>query len=182
MQDAPFLVLRLLLIFKYGVVSYTNMFFTCKNTLVCLLLIYRLVVIHVERYQNAHPDADLKPSRDSIGLKLVVSAENSDQYYRYVTKVDLRESRPPVNEPDYNYVIRCHISDRGGGSRSSSRCDVQSAVTPAGVGGAPSMWWSYHNIEADRTSQDQSHDDDDDERQLREKDLHQSDSALYLRS
>jgi len=32
MQDAPFLVLRMLLIFKYGVLSYTNMFFTCKNT------------------------------------------------------------------------------------------------------------------------------------------------------
>ena len=31
MQDAPFLVLRMLLIFKYGVLSYTNMFFTCKN-------------------------------------------------------------------------------------------------------------------------------------------------------
>jgi len=33
LQDAPFLVLRMLLIFKYGVLSYTNMFFTCKNTL-----------------------------------------------------------------------------------------------------------------------------------------------------
>ena len=31
MQDLPFLILRLLLIFKYGVLSYTNMFFTCKN-------------------------------------------------------------------------------------------------------------------------------------------------------
>jgi len=34
LQDAPFLVLRMLLIFKYGVLSYTNMFFTCKNTLI----------------------------------------------------------------------------------------------------------------------------------------------------
>ncbi|ELU06154.1 hypothetical protein CAPTEDRAFT_23383, partial [Capitella teleta] len=51
MQDAPFLVLRLLLIFYYGVLSYTNMFFTCKNTLVILLLLYRLVVIQIERYR-----------------------------------------------------------------------------------------------------------------------------------
>lgn len=36
MQDGPFLVLRMLLIFKYNVISYTNMFFTCKNTLVTL--------------------------------------------------------------------------------------------------------------------------------------------------
>ena len=47
MQDGPFLVLRMLLIFKYSVVSYTNMFFTCKNTLVCMLLMYRLIVIQV---------------------------------------------------------------------------------------------------------------------------------------
>ena len=68
MQDGPFLVLRMLLIFKYSVLpvvaspplaccisccgrfkysvfSYTNMFFTCKNTLVCMLLMYRLIVI-----------------------------------------------------------------------------------------------------------------------------------------
>jgi len=49
LQDAPFLVLRMLLIFKYGVLSYTNMFFTCKNTLVCMLLSYRLIVIQLER-------------------------------------------------------------------------------------------------------------------------------------
>jgi len=47
MQDGPFLVLRMLLIFKYSVFSYTNMFFTCKNTLVCMLLMYRLVVVQV---------------------------------------------------------------------------------------------------------------------------------------
>jgi len=39
----------MLLIFKYGVLSYTNMFFTCKNTLVCMLLSYRLIVIQLER-------------------------------------------------------------------------------------------------------------------------------------
>jgi len=49
MQDGPFLVLRMLLIFKYSVFSYTNMFFTCKNTLVCMLLMYRLIVIQVRR-------------------------------------------------------------------------------------------------------------------------------------
>jgi hypothetical protein len=31
MQDCPFLIVRLLLIFKYKVVSYTNMFFTSKK-------------------------------------------------------------------------------------------------------------------------------------------------------
>ncbi|XP_061197982.1 transmembrane protein 26-like [Saccostrea echinata] len=49
LQDLPFLVLRLLLIFKFNVLSYTNMFFTSKNTLVILLLVYRLVVVFIER-------------------------------------------------------------------------------------------------------------------------------------
>ncbi|XP_022342266.2 transmembrane protein 26-like [Crassostrea virginica] len=49
LQDLPFLVLRILLIFKYNVLSYINMFFTSKNTLVILLLLYRLVVVFLER-------------------------------------------------------------------------------------------------------------------------------------
>lgn len=49
LQDLPFLVLRILLIFKFNVLSYTNMFFTSKNTLVILLLLYRLVVVFLER-------------------------------------------------------------------------------------------------------------------------------------
>ncbi|KAH9510390.1 Transmembrane protein 26 [Bulinus truncatus] len=53
LQDIPFLVLRMLLIFKYYVVSYTNMFFTCKNTIVIILLLYRLVVVQIERKRSA---------------------------------------------------------------------------------------------------------------------------------
>ncbi|CAL1540750.1 unnamed protein product [Lymnaea stagnalis] len=49
LQDAPFLVLRLLLIFRYDVLSYTNIFFTCKNTLVLVLQMYRLYVLFTER-------------------------------------------------------------------------------------------------------------------------------------
>lgn len=53
LQDLPFLMLRMLLIFKYFVLSYTNMFFTCKNTIVIALLIYRLIVVQVERKRLA---------------------------------------------------------------------------------------------------------------------------------
>lgn len=49
LQDLPFLVLRMLLIFKYNVLSYTNMFFTSKNTLVIALLVYRLIVLFINR-------------------------------------------------------------------------------------------------------------------------------------
>ncbi|KAK7493686.1 hypothetical protein BaRGS_00015015 [Batillaria attramentaria] len=45
LQDGPFLVLRMLLIFRYDVLSYTNLFFTSKNTLVLVLQFYRLLVL-----------------------------------------------------------------------------------------------------------------------------------------
>ncbi|XP_074650433.1 transmembrane protein 26-like [Tubulanus polymorphus] len=49
MQDLPFLVLRLLLIVKFKVLSYMNIFFTCKNTLVVLLQVYRGFTLCYER-------------------------------------------------------------------------------------------------------------------------------------
>ncbi|CAH0404085.1 unnamed protein product [Chilo suppressalis] len=48
LQDAPFLAFRLLIICHYKIISYMNIFFTCKNTLVILLQIYRLYVLHLE--------------------------------------------------------------------------------------------------------------------------------------
>ncbi|KAL3282366.1 hypothetical protein HHI36_005552 [Cryptolaemus montrouzieri] len=48
LQDAPFLVFRLLLITHFQIISYMNVFFTCKNTLVILLQLYRLYVVNSE--------------------------------------------------------------------------------------------------------------------------------------
>ncbi|XP_034943675.1 transmembrane protein 26 [Chelonus insularis] len=48
LQDAPFLAFRLLIIIHYRIVSYMNIFFTCKNTLVILLQLYRLYVVESE--------------------------------------------------------------------------------------------------------------------------------------
>lgn len=48
LQDAPFLAFRLLIIIHYNIISYMNVFFTCKNTLVILLQIYRLYVVNTE--------------------------------------------------------------------------------------------------------------------------------------
>ena len=67
-KDLPFLVLRLLLIFKYNVVSYTNMFFTCKNTIVIILLIYRLIVVHMERRRLAKQEKEETASAARISL------------------------------------------------------------------------------------------------------------------
>ncbi|XP_071052601.1 transmembrane protein 26 [Onthophagus taurus] len=48
LQDAPFLVFRLLLITHFNIISYMNIFFTCKNTLVIILQLYRLQVVYSE--------------------------------------------------------------------------------------------------------------------------------------
>ncbi|CAB0042753.1 unnamed protein product [Trichogramma brassicae] len=48
LQDGPFLAFRLTLIIHFKIVSYMNIFFTCKNTLVILLQLYRLYVVQSE--------------------------------------------------------------------------------------------------------------------------------------
>ena len=73
MQDAPYLVLRLLLIFRYDVISYSNMFFTCKNTLVILLLLYRLVVVQVEKQT---PTGDVTSRHDSSAVVIALPGDD----------------------------------------------------------------------------------------------------------
>ncbi|XP_046375848.1 transmembrane protein 26-like [Haliotis rufescens] len=90
LQDVPFLVLRMLLIFRYGVLSYTNMFFTSKNTIVIILLIYRLVVVQVEKSergrvkklkQHRYPyDFQSKRLADSMSLTDSISTSCSSYY------------------------------------------------------------------------------------------------------
>ncbi|XP_066260720.1 transmembrane protein 26 [Euwallacea similis] len=59
LQDAPFLVFRLLLITHFKIISYMNVFFTCKNTLVILLQLYRLYVVHSEHTKKKSADEEL---------------------------------------------------------------------------------------------------------------------------
>ena len=62
LQDLPFLSVRLMLIFKYHVISYTNMFFTSKNSLVIILLLYRLIVIHTTAKADKWEEKILSPA------------------------------------------------------------------------------------------------------------------------
>ncbi|CAH8465073.1 unnamed protein product [Dicrocoelium dendriticum] len=52
LQDFPFLCLRLTLIIYFNVRSYSNVFFTCKNTLLIMLQIFRSGVIVAEAYSH----------------------------------------------------------------------------------------------------------------------------------
>ncbi|XP_041377422.1 uncharacterized protein LOC121389839 [Gigantopelta aegis] len=49
LQDGPFLVLRMMLIFRFRVLSYTNLFFTLKNSLVITLQFYRLLILFCQK-------------------------------------------------------------------------------------------------------------------------------------
>ncbi|XP_050390903.1 transmembrane protein 26 [Patella vulgata] len=55
MQDGPFLVMRLYTIIEFNLVNYSLIFFTTKNVLVILLLLYRLFV---KCSDKCCPDAD----------------------------------------------------------------------------------------------------------------------------
>ena len=132
MQDGPFLVLRLLLIIKYEVFSYANTFFTCKNTLVIMLLIYRLIVIQIERYQSLHEpsEADLAAAAAKTASKqriVLTSNVTTDQYYNYSTKIVLREPvDDPAGELAVTYVIKRHVSlQTSDGADGDSTADVR---------------------------------------------------------
>ena len=49
MQDGPFLVLRLVLSVQFDVSTELHLFFLCKNALVCILLLQRLVILTLEK-------------------------------------------------------------------------------------------------------------------------------------
>ncbi|XP_074655731.1 transmembrane protein 26-like [Tubulanus polymorphus] len=90
MQDAPFLVLRLLLIFKYEVVSYTNMFFTSKNTLVIILLVYRLIVVqctlrkqYKKQQREARGEIDPKERKKKKNIRLKESSSRQKLIHSY---------------------------------------------------------------------------------------------------
>ena len=86
MQDAPFLITRLYLIFEYMAISPLIIFFVFKNAITVVLLLYRVVVVctfkeddnmspeEVENGQDRLKQAPLKP--DDVELaSVVVEAE-----------------------------------------------------------------------------------------------------------
>ncbi|CAJ0592764.1 unnamed protein product [Cylicocyclus nassatus] len=76
LQDIPFLMVRLYLMLQYGLVTYTMIFFTCKNALIIALQTYRAFILLNDRYVHPKPpDLDMleshkyhsrEPSRKSV--------------------------------------------------------------------------------------------------------------------
>ncbi|VDL80318.1 unnamed protein product [Nippostrongylus brasiliensis] len=60
LQDIPFLLVRLYLMLQHGLVTYTMIFFTCKNALIIALQTYRAFILLNDRYiRPKPPDFDM---------------------------------------------------------------------------------------------------------------------------
>ena len=79
LQDGPFLALRLTLIFEHRVLSYTNMFFTSKNTLVIILLVYRLIVVQIHKNDDPFPGEKLYLESPVLKSPRILTSKESAQ-------------------------------------------------------------------------------------------------------
>ena len=83
---------------------------TCKNTLVCALLSYRLIVIQLERCNERYGlygSARRRRRNSGDGWTSSSGGANAvDRYYKYSTRVNLREPTIDLNEPEVEYTVR----------------------------------------------------------------------------
>lgn len=101
LQDGPFLAFRLLLILHYEIISYMNIFFTCKNTLVILLQMYRLYVVYTERNR--------KPSEaDDVELQSNISIISRSD----LTYIPKRPQRPASRQRQHESSRRPQNTSR----------------------------------------------------------------------
>lgn len=78
LQDIPFLILRMTLIFHYNIVSYSNIFFTFKNTLIIILQLFRFVVIVIEHsYRKSLVEAAESPGLNQHHTFSFIFEQNS---------------------------------------------------------------------------------------------------------
>lgn len=95
MQDGPFFILRMVSVFGYNVVAYTNCFFAVKNFFVLTLQTYRLHSLYIERKAEKERErlAELERRRkawrhakfvDNLnGNHTIVSSNVIQEFYYY---------------------------------------------------------------------------------------------------
>ncbi|XP_017768720.1 PREDICTED: transmembrane protein 26 isoform X2 [Nicrophorus vespilloides] len=111
LQDAPFLVFRLLIITHFNIISYMNVFFTCKNTLVILLQLYRLYVVYSENHKpKKKKSKDFELTNISIISKPALFDEDTyrkrDRSRRKPEKRYIEESESNESDSDAYSVER----------------------------------------------------------------------------
>ena len=104
LQDAPFLAFRLLIIIDYKIITYMNVFFAAKNSLVIMLQIYRLVVVHGESQKARRRERELR-GRDMDEIYTISGSSSKkkgrhggrerERSKRGTRKANLSKSRKP---------------------------------------------------------------------------------------
>lgn len=112
----------MLLIFHYGVLSYTNMFFTCKNALVVALLMYRLSVVQLERRNIIkHPGIS---TSDSYSTSRFTNSTHSLSDFLWTNKTvgNIRDYVPDPSQPelDIKFTVKRHHRNNVSVRRSQS--------------------------------------------------------------
>ncbi|CAH0698255.1 unnamed protein product [Spodoptera exigua] len=115
LQDAPFLAFRLLIICHYKIINYMNIFFTCKNTLVILLQIYRLYVLHLETVDEGNGGSVY---RKKTKHRSTDKKEKEKKHSKHKSKK--HKKKHEIGETSIS-VISDRRHDRGDGGRISGR-------------------------------------------------------------
>ncbi|XP_061934002.1 transmembrane protein 26 [Apis cerana] len=97
LQDGPFLAFRLILIVHYRIVSYMNIFFTCKNTLVILLQLYRLYVVQTENRSK-------RKKKSEISNISIISREDIYKDVKYKISEEKRRKKRKDKDIEANYI------------------------------------------------------------------------------
>ncbi|KAK3090190.1 hypothetical protein FSP39_009906 [Pinctada imbricata] len=104
MQDVPFLVVRMYSIVKFKLITYSIIFFTAKNVLVTMLLLYRLVVICEHKGQD---DDELE---ENVEVVIDDAKQQSQREIPAITKsyngVSKRKVHPPKKGHLYRYASK----------------------------------------------------------------------------
>ncbi|KAG6460077.1 hypothetical protein O3G_MSEX011753 [Manduca sexta] len=111
LQDAPFLAFRLLIICHYRIINYMNIFFTCKNTLVILLQIYRLYVLHLETVDEGNGGSVYRKRHKHR------SKEKKERSRRHEHKSKRHKRRREVAETTVSVISDPRKHDRVDGGR-----------------------------------------------------------------
>lgn len=121
-QDGPFLAFRLILIIHYKIVSYMNIFFTCKNTLVILLQLYRLYVVQSE---NKSKRKNKKYSKTEVSNISIISRGDMYKDVRVKSARDeKRQKRRRDKDVEANYTETEDSTEENDKFDSSPKRDV----------------------------------------------------------
>ncbi|KAH8311388.1 hypothetical protein KR044_006033 [Drosophila immigrans] len=104
LQDAPFLTFRLLIIFQYRIINYMNVFFTCKNSLVIILQLYRLYVVNAEFWKSRRESRMDKARQYQSRRRVHDSDQNSIYMISNERGGDVRKKIKKAKDRDRDFV------------------------------------------------------------------------------